>query len=96
MSLNALTVRKLIAKRKQQEEAAVMNKPVATPTVWELHRGILDYRSGAWISNHRVWQYATHSEAKRALNFVADPWPDNAAYIVRRYRHDNTKETETY
>ena len=96
MALNSITVRKLIAKRKQQEEAAIMNKPVATPTVWELHRGILDYRSGAWISNHKVWQYATHSEAKRALNFVKDPWPDNAAYIVRRYRHANTKKTEKY
>ena len=96
MEINVLTVRKLKSKRKQQEEAAVMNKPVSTPTVWEMHRGILNYRTGMWISNHKVWQYATYSEAKRALNFVADPWPDNALYIVRRYRHANTQETEKH
>lgn len=96
MAINQITARRLISKRKQQEEAATMNKPVATPTVWELHRGILNYHTGQWSGFHKVWQYATYEEAKRALKFIEDPWPDNAAYIVRRYRHANTQETENH
>lgn len=94
MAINALTVRKLYKKRRRASEAAAMQKPTAAPTIWELHRGILNYRTGEWSRFHKVWQYATYSEAKRALNFIKDPWPDNAAYITRRYVHGSIKETQ--
>lgn len=94
MALNSLTVRKLYEKRRRASEAATMQKPAALPTIWELHHGVMDYRTGQWTHSHYVLQYATYNKAKEALNSIADYFPDNAAYITRRYTHGNTNETD--
>lgn len=94
MALNSTTVRKLYEKRRRAYEAAAMRKPAAAPTIWELHRGVLDYRTGQWTRFHHVMQFATYHEAKKALRSIADYFPDNAAYITRRYVHVIDKETQ--
>lgn len=93
MGLNSLTVRKLYEKRRRASEAAV-KKPAALPTIWELHRGVLNYRTGEWTRFHHVIQFATYHEAKKALRSIADYYPDNAAYITRRYTHGVNKEDQ--
>lgn len=94
MALNSLTVRKLYEKRRRASEAATMHKPAALPTIWELHHGVIDYRTGQWTRLHHVIQYATYHEAKKALRSIADYYPDNAAFITRRYTHAISKETK--
>lgn len=94
MALNSLTVRKLYEKRRRASEAAAMRKPAAAPTIWELHCGVMNYRTGQWTGIHHVIQYATYYEAKKALRHVSGFYSDNAAYITRRYVHGNIKETQ--
>lgn len=94
MEINALTVRKIYEKRRRLYQAAAMQKPTAHPTIWELHRGVIDYRTGKWTRFHHVIQFATYHEAKKALRSIADYFPDNAAYITRRYVHGSIKETQ--
>lgn len=93
MALNSLTVRRLCEKRRRAYEAAA-KKPAALPTIWELHRGVIDYHTGKWTRFHHVIQYATYHEAKKALRSIADYYPDNAAYITRRYTHAINKENQ--
>lgn len=94
MALNSLTVRKLHEKRRRASEDATMKKPAAAPTIWELHHGVMDYRTGQWTHSHYVFQYATYKEAKRALQFIAGYYLDNAAFITRRYVHAINKENQ--
>lgn len=98
MGINALTARRMYRDRlRRAAEQKALNKRCTSPEYWELHRGIMDLRTGKWIAYHKVKQYKTYEEARRAKNFIDDPWPDNVMYIVRRYRHgqkiegDNTQ-----
>lgn len=93
MGINALTARRMYRDRlRRNAEQKALQKRCSSPEFWELHRGIMDLRTGRWIAYHKVKLYKTYEEARRAKNFVVDPWPDNVMYIVRRYRHGQKTE----
>lgn len=93
MGINALTARKMYRDRlRRAAEQKALKKRCTSPEYWELHRGIMDLRTGNWIAYHKVKIYKTYDEARRAKNFIDDPWPDNVMYIVRRYRHGQKTE----
>lgn len=93
MGINALTARRMYRDRlRRAAEQKALNKRCTSPEYWELHRGLQDLRTGNWIAYHKVKIYKTHDEARRAKNFIDDPWPDNVVYIVRRYRHGQKNE----
>lgn len=85
MGINAITAHKLYRAKQRAKEIEVMKKECACPVYWELHHGILNYRTGKWSRFHKVLRYKTYSEAKHALDLIADYQKDNACYIVRRY-----------
>lgn len=95
MAVNALTARRMYRDRlRRAAEQKALSKRCTSPVYWELHRGIMDLRTGNWIAYHKVKLYKTYEEARRAKNFIDDPWPDNVMYIVRRYRHGNQNTAE--
>ena len=95
MVINALTARRMYRDRlRRAAEQKALSKRCTSPVYWELHRGIMDLRTGNWIAYHKVKIYETYEEARRAKNFIDDPWPDNVMYIVRRYRHGNQNTAE--
>ena len=63
---------------------------------YEVHSGIMDYRTGNWISHDNVDQLGTLIRARDELKWrIRHPKEgQNAAYIIRRYRHGNQNTTE--
>lgn len=89
MALNSITIKKLNRKRQAQEEAAAMKKPIVLPFYYEVHSGILNYRTGAWISQDPVDIFTTKANALEEIRWRRNHPSDNqnALYYVRRYRH---------
>lgn len=71
--------------------------PINKSTIYyEVHSGIMDYRTGKWISHDYVDQFGTLIRARDELTWrIRHPKEgQNAAYIIRRYRHGNQNTTE--
>lgn len=91
MGLSAATVRRIIKARKEVE---AMKKPIVCPIYYEVHSGIMDYRRAIWVIHDPVDIFTTLKSAREELAWRRRYYEDNnAAYIVRRYRHGSKIET---
>lgn len=90
MGLNALSVRRII---KARQEAEVMKKEITLPIYYEVHSGIMNYRTGTWISHDPVDIVTTKHSALEEIKWRRKhpaTEDQNALYIVRRYRHGSS------
>lgn len=91
MAINALTLRRLADHHRNEQIREVLQKPCKSTIYYEVHSGIMDYRSGKWIRHDYVDQLGTLLRAREELTW-RNRHPkegQNAAYIIRRYRHGN-------
>ena len=90
MGLNALSVRRIV---KARQEAEVMKKEILLPIYYEVHSGIINYRTCIWISHDPVdivtTKHSALEEMKWRRKHPATEY-QNALYIVRRYRHGSS------
>lgn len=96
MGINALTARRLADQRRKEQIKQVMKKTITCPVYYEVHSGIMDYRTGNWIRHDYVDKFGTLINARAELKwrFNRPKEGQNACYIVRRYRHENQNTTE--
>lgn len=97
MGINALTARRLARQRENKVIGELLKRPLTCPVYYEVHSGIMDYRTGNWIRHDYVDKFGTLINARAELNrrFKRPKEGQNACYIVRRYRHGNKNITET-
>lgn len=90
MALNSITIKKFNRKQQLEKEKQVMEKTVTLPFYYEVHSGIIDYRTGRWIQHDIVdivtSLYAAREEMKYRRKHPVNA-NQNALYTVRRYRH---------
>ena len=97
MGINALTARRLADQRRRKQIREVLKRIDHTDIYYEVHSGIMDYRTGAWIRKDMVSIETTLFRAREELK-ARQTHPtenQNAAYITRRYHHGNQNATET-
>lgn len=97
MPINKITAHRLALARQSKQIREVLQKPTTTPVYYEIHSGIMDYRTGSWITHDPVDIVQTRTSAREELTW-RNKHPttnQNTAYIVRRYRHGNQNTTET-
>lgn len=97
MPVKGKTVRRLGASRYLSTSPAPEIKLKSHITMYEVHSGILNYRTGAWITHHPTDLLLTLASARNELKWRQDhpKAGQNAAYIIRRYRHGSNQKTET-
>lgn len=97
MGLNALSVSRLARQRQNKAIQELLKNPIKCPIFYEVRSGIIDYRSGAWVRLDPVDIFRTLASAREELKFRQKHPTENqnAAYIIRRYRHGNKNITET-
>lgn len=97
MGINAPTVRRLYEKRRREQIREVLKRNDHPAIYYEVHSGIMDYRTGAWIRKDMVTVETTLFRAREELKARQTHPTDsqNAAYIIRRYHHGNQNATET-
>lgn len=97
MPVKGKTVRRLGASRYLSTAPAPEIKLKSHVTMYEVHSGILNYRTGAWITHHPTDLLLTLASARSELKWRQDhpKAGQNAAYIIRRYRHGSNQKTET-
>ena len=97
MGINALTARRLADRRRREQIREVLKRNPPTSIYYEIHSGIMDYRTGRWIRQDIVTVEQTLFRAREELKArQARPTENqNAAYIIRRYHHGHQKTTET-
>lgn len=91
MAINVLTAHRLALQRQSKQIREVLQKPCRNTIYYEVHSGIMDYRTGKWIRHDYVDQLGTLLRAREELTW-RNRHPkegQNAAYIIRRYRHGN-------
>ena len=96
MGINALTARRLARQRENKAIQEVLKRPLTCPVYYEVHSGIMDYRTGKWIRHDYVDKFGTliNAQAELKWRFKRPKEGQNACYIVRRYRHENQNTTE--
>lgn len=96
MGINALTARRLARQRENKAIQELLKRPLTCPVYYEVYSGIIDYRSGAWVRMDPVDIFRTLASAREELNFRWKHPSDNqnAAYIIRRYRHGHQNTSE--
>lgn len=90
MGINVLTVRRIVKARRETE---VMKKEILLPIFYEIHSGIMDYRTGTWIYHDPVDIVTTKHSALEEMKWRRKhpaTKDQNALYIVRRYRHGSS------
>lgn len=97
MGINALTARRLADRRRREQIREVLKRNDHPAIYYEVHSGIMDYRTGAWIRKDMVTIETTLFRAREELKErQTHPTENqNAAYITRRYHHGNQDSTET-
>lgn len=97
MGLTALSVRRIKQQRQNKAIEEALKKPLTCPIFYEVRSGIMNYRSGAWVRMDPVDIFRTLASAREELKFRQKHPTENqnAAYIIRRYRHGNQNITET-
>lgn len=89
MAINKITAHRLALARQSKQIREVLQKPCKSTIYYEVHSGIMDYRTGNWIRHDYVDQLGTLLRAREELTW-RNRHPkegQNAAYIIRRYRH---------
>ena len=97
MGINARTARRLADKRRREQIREVLKRNPLTAIYYEVHSGIMDYRTGRWIRQDMVTVEQTLFWAREELK-ARQTHPtenQNAAFITRRYHHGNQDATET-
>lgn len=97
MGINALTARRLADRRRRGQIREVLQRNPPTAIYYEIHSGIMDYRTGRWIRQDMVTVEQTLFRAREELK-ARQTHPtenQNAAYITRRYHHGNQNTAET-
>lgn len=63
---------------------------------YEVHSGIMDYRTGNWVKMDPVSVHTSLISAREEMHIRIwkAPKDQNACYIVRRYLHGNQNTTE--
>ena len=89
MAINKITAHRLALARQSKQIREVLQKPCKSTIFYEVHSGIMDYRTGNWIFHDYVDQVGTLLRAREELTWrIRHPTTNqNAAYIIRRYRH---------
>ena len=97
MGINALTARRLARQRQNKAIQEVLKKPTTCPIYYEVYSGIINYRSGQWVRMDPVDIFRTLASAREELKFRQKHPTENqnAAYIIRRYRHGNQNTSKT-
>ena len=97
MGINAITARRLADQRRRKQIREVLKRNDHPAIYYEVHSGIMDYRTGTWIRKDMVSIETTLFRAREELK-ARQTHPtenQNAAYITRRYHHGNQNTTET-
>lgn len=97
MGINVLSVRRINQQRRNKAIEEALKKPITCPIFYEVRSGIMNYRSGAWVRMDPVDIFRTLASAREELKFRQKHPTENqnAAYIIRRYRHGNQNTTKT-
>lgn len=97
MGINVLTARRLARQRENKAIQEALKKPITCPVYYEVYSGIINYRSGAWLRMDPVDIFRTLASAREELKYRQKHPTDNqnAAYIIRRYRHGNQNNSKT-
>lgn len=97
MPINSITARKLSRDRQSKQIRELIRRGPVLPVYYEIHSGIMNYRTGQWISHDNVDIVRTLSSARAELAWrLRHPTPgQNAAYLKRRYGHGNQNTAET-
>ena len=96
MGINALIARRLADQRRREQIREVLKRNPPTAIYYEVHSGIMDYRTGRWIRQDMVTVEQTLFRAREELKARLDHPTENqnAAYITRRYHHGHQNTTE--
>lgn len=93
MGINATTARRLADRRRREKIRDVLQRNTPNSIYYEVHSGIMDYRTGHWIRHDMVSVELTLFRAREELKArQTNPTENqNAAYITRRYHYANTE-----
>lgn len=96
MGINALTARRLARQRENKAIQELLKRPLTCLVYYEVYSGIIDYRSGVWVRMDPVDIFQTLTSAREELKYRWKHPSDNqnAAYIIRRYRHGKQNTSE--
>lgn len=97
MPINCITARRLAKARQSKQIQDLIRRGPVLPVYYEIHSGIIDYRTGTWIRHDNVDIVRTLYSARAELAWrFRNPTPgQNAAYLKRRYEHDNKNPSKT-
>lgn len=97
MPISSITVRSHAQARQSKQIRDLINRGPVLPIYYEVHSGIMDYRTGTWISHDKVDIVRTLYSARAELAWrFRNPTPgQNAAYLKRRYEHDHKNPSKT-
>lgn len=97
MPINCITARRLARVRQSKQIQDLIRRGPVLPVYYEIHSGIMDYRTGTWIRHDNVDIVRTLYSARTELAWrFRHPTPgQNAAYLKRRYEHVNKNPSKT-
>lgn len=97
MAINSITAQRRAWARQSEQIRYLIQRGPVLPIYYEIHSGIMDYRTGKWISHDNVDIVRTLSSARAELAWrFRHPTPgQNAAYLKRRYEHGNQNTGKT-
>ena len=97
MPINSITAHQRALARQSKQIRELLYRGPVLPVYYEIHSGIMDYRTGHWISHDNVDIVRTLSSARAELAWrFRHPTPgQNAAYLKRRYEHGHQNVSKT-
>lgn len=96
MPINSITAHRRALDRQSKQIRDLIHRGPVLPVYYEIHSGIMNYRTGTWISHDKVDIVITLSSARAELAWrFRHPTPgQNAAYLKRRYKHGHKNASE--
>ena len=97
MAIDSITAHRRALARQSKQIRELLHRGPVLPVYYEIHSGIMNYRTGQWISHDNVDIVRTLSSARAELAWrFRHPTPgQNAAYLKRRYEHGNQNTAKT-
>lgn len=97
MPINCRTLHQRTMARQSKQIRYLLQRGPVLLIYYEIHSGIMDYRTGKWIRHDNVDIVRTLSSARAELAWrFRHPTPgQNAAYLKRRYEHGHKNTAET-